>query len=309
VRELALKAGKYIQGAQQAAAYEPPSPPPPPPSAPGLDPNNPYSRPYTPNSGAYSPPSGGSSSFFNTAPAGAGASSGGYDPGGNMFGAYSTPHPIGPDMVKRKNGEQMVTILDVVLDMALYAVIIAVAITAFLMVVPRVFLKEYREDVIASTADNANPLTNEDIDLLLDISFGAALVSGLSAGFGSCLSMVFHCGGIHIAATSVLGGKGALVDFMHRYVPFVTYAVLIFTIVLTLGLVLLTVSEAVGSLLMMALFGGMLIYILWSIWLVGKSYELGSFFGCIAIVIGVIISGVISCIFNTMFSSVSALPF
>jgi hypothetical protein len=143
----------------------------------------------------------------------------------------------------------------------------------------------------------------------MDISVVGSLIAGLMIGLSSCITIVFDCVGIHIAATSILGGKGGMVDFMHRYIPFMTYTILIVTIVAVAGLVLMTVSVDFGTILLMTLAAGSLVWTFWSMWLVGRSYELGSAYGCIAIFIGLILAGVISAMFNCMFSSVSALPF
>ncbi len=160
-----------------------------------------------------------------------------------------------------------------------------------------IFTLNLIQDMFTSMDLYATGAVAEDIDVLLGASIVGVLISAVFFGIYQVISLALQGVFIHLAATAVLGGDGTLVYLYRRLVPFQTLIILIVALVL---LALSLVGDFSALLFMIGLaatVGSFYVTYLLSK-LIGEVYAFGAWSGCGAIVLGSIIQGFVFAIGN-----------
>jgi hypothetical protein len=138
-------------------------------------------------------------------------------------------------------GADTATWTNVLIDLALYAIITTLA-TLAIFTVGLEGLKDFYEDYSTFTmVDPYGTGTQEEVDwdAVGDISIALLIPISIGVGIVSIISLVIQAAGVHVAATMILGGTGTYVFLLRRYVPFQTIVTLLYGIAGVLMFVLL----------------------------------------------------------------------
>jgi len=181
---------------------------------------------------------------------------------------------------------EMATWDNVLIDFVLYAVVMALGMIAVLVFT----LDAIREMIEAMPATTVE---SEDLDAIFDAGVMPLLIMGGYVGISSALSLALQGGAIHVAAIYILGGDGTLVGFYRRLVPFQTIVTLIFAgmfVFLALG----GSAADFWFLTPVVLLLGSLVAAYKMAELVGRAYNFGVGAGCGAILLGGVLLWVVT---------------
>jgi tetratricopeptide (TPR) repeat protein len=141
---------------------------------------------------------------------------------------------------------------------------------------------------------NAMPTaTNADLDALFGASVIGLVMLAVIYGISSALSLLVQGAAIHAAATYILAGDGTLVYLYKRLVPFMTAAALVFAGLFVCLALFGSVTEF-WCLVPMILSGGTVVMVYYMSRLIGEVYNFGAGSGCGAILIGGVLLAVLS---------------
>ena len=179
------------------------------------------------------------------------------------------------------------------LDVAIYAVILAVVTLAIALVAIQPLIDLFEESLTLSDPSSAATIQADDLRIIRDASLIALIPSAIFYALYGAVGIILQAVGIHFIAITLFGGRATLVYFLHRFVTFQTIVIFIFGILTTITL--LTGSTEM-IMMMFALMGianalGVTYYL---INLVSSTYGFGWFSGCISIFLGGIFIGVVS---------------
>jgi tetratricopeptide (TPR) repeat protein len=184
-------------------------------------------------------------------------------------------------------GADTATWPNVLLDLALYGLITALATLAIFTVGLEGLKDAFEEYSALNTYSGAG----YDWDTVADLSLVFLFMMAVATGISSMIGMVIQSAGIHVAATMVLGGNGTLVLLLRRYVPFQTVVMFIYGIVSVISFVLLPSQPSLVTILSILLIPASVGLIYYSAALVADVYHFGWGSGCGAIIVGGIIVG------------------
>jgi len=182
-------------------------------------------------------------------------------------------------------GAEKATWDNVLIDFILYAVVLALATMALLL-----FGLDAIEEAFDATSTS---VTASQLDILTSASLAFLLVFAILNAVFSALSLALQGAAIHFAATSFFGGDGTLVYLYRRMVPFQT-VVLLGT---SAAIIALTLFGSTGTLLLlipMAMTAGLVIYYFVLSSLIGEVYAFGAGSGCGALIVGGVLLGALS---------------
>ncbi|HVO69584.1 MAG TPA: HEAT repeat domain-containing protein [Aggregatilineaceae bacterium] len=166
-----------------------------------------------------------------------------------------------------------------------------------------VFMLKAIQDMI----DSMPTSTTTDLSTLYDASVIGLVMVAVIYGITSVLSLLLQGAAIHAAATYILAGDGTLVYLYRRLVPFMTVVALGYAgVVVFLGLFSST-KEVLCIIPMIVMVGTVAMFYYMSK-LVGEVYNFGAGSGCGAILIGGVLLAVVSYATNyALFSLLSGL--
>lgn len=132
----------------------------------------------------------------------------------------------------------------------------------------------------------------------MSVSLPVALLYGLVYGVFQAIGLLIYDTAVHIVATTVMGGAGTLAGLVRKTTIFFTILIPIGTLIQFLPLLALNNPDLDGLFQAISLlfFGGALVY---SGTLTGRAYQFGTMRGCVSIFVGVITLIVLSvcCVF------------
>lgn len=184
-------------------------------------------------------------------------------------------------------GAESATWTNVMIDLGLYWLISVLAMIAIL-----VFSLKLIQDLFNSlptTTTGGGMPTSTDFDLIETTSIAVLIPAAMINGIYGVVAILIQGAAIHFAATTFLGGNGALVYLYRRVVPFQT----VVTLASAVGFVGLSlISEDFDAILALvsgvSAVGGIVIAVLLA-QIVGQVYNFGAGNGCAAIVGGSIL--------------------
>ncbi len=198
---------------------------------------------------------------------------------------------------KHGEGRETATWDNVGVDFLVYWVVVSISMVAVLLLVLNKI-----QDMLDSMTMTTPGTVNTDLDRLTSASIITLVVGGIFYGIVYTVSLAIQGGAIHVAATSVLGGDGKLVYLYRRLVPFQTWA---------------TFGIAAGFIVMM-MFGSATdtYFLMWLVMtvasisvayytaeIVSQVYNFGWFSGCLAMLTAGILLAVLSCGTNAILIS------
>jgi hypothetical protein len=201
---------------------------------------------------------------------------------------------------RQKHGEgiEKATWNNVALDLLVYGLLIALCLAAiFVLALGQI------QDMMDSITITTPSSTRIDIDPFLTASTGSLLLIAVFYGVMNTISLVIQGGAIHVAATMFMGGDGTLVYLYRRIVPFQTWA----TCGMTAGfLILISFGSTVEVwfLMPMLMAAGSVGIAYYTAELVSQVYDFGWFSGCVAIFIAGMLLAALSCGTNAALFSV-----
>lgn len=182
-------------------------------------------------------------------------------------------------------GAEKATWDNVLIDFILFAVVLALASMAFLI---------FSLDAIEDMFDMAStPVTASQLDTLYSASLAFLLIFAIFNAVFSALSLAMQGAAVHFAATTFFGGDGTLAYLYRRMVPFQTYVVL----GASAAIIALTLFGSTGALLLLlpiAATVGMVVYYFALSSLIGEVYSFGAGAGCGALILGSILLAALS---------------
>jgi len=182
-------------------------------------------------------------------------------------------------------GAEKATWDNVLIDFILFAVVLALVTIAFL-----VFSLDAIEEAFDSAAMSA---TSPQLDTLYSANLAFLLVFALLSAVMSAISLAIQGMAIHFAATTFFGGDGTLAYLYRRMVPFQTMVVL----GTSAAIIALTLFGSTGTLLLLipiAMTAGTVVYYFVLSSMIGEVYDFGAGSGCGALVIGGILLAALS---------------
>jgi hypothetical protein len=201
---------------------------------------------------------------------------------------------------RQKHGEgiESATWDNVALDFLVYALVIALCMAAILVLV----LGQI-QDMLDSMTITTPSSTHVDLDPIMTASAIGLIVMVVFYGITSTISLAIQGGAIHAAATLIMGGDGTLVYLYRRIVPFQTWAVF----GMTAGFLILMLFGSTTDIwfmtpLLMAVVSVGVAY--YTAELVSQVYNFGWFSGCVAIFIAGLLLAAISCGANVLLFSI-----
>lgn len=200
-------------------------------------------------------------------------------------------------------GADTATWSNVLIDLSLYAIITILATLAVFTVGLDGLQDFYDQYSSLSMVESYGTQEEIDWDVMSDISLALLIPIAIAAGIGSVVGLVLQAAGIHVAATMVLGGNGTLVYLLRRYVPFQTIVALIYGLVGVIMFVLLPSQPDMITIIAFLSVPASIALIYFSAALVADVYAFGWGSGCGAILIGGIIVSVGLGICNCLLSS------
>lgn len=175
----------------------------------------------------------------------------------------------------------------VLIDLAVYW--IAYAISSIVTVV---FLLDTINDMLIELG-YMTPV-DVDLDTLLAASLPSLIGSSLINSLGGIFGLVLQLVAIHFAAILFLGGDGTILYLFRRLVPFYTVLTAAFTVLFAIMLVFGSVTE-VWLLIPLLLAAGVIGAFYYAAELVGEVYNFGWFTGCLSIILGAVLLGAVWC--------------
>ncbi|MEO8606898.1 MAG: HEAT repeat domain-containing protein [Chloroflexota bacterium] len=127
------------------------------------------------------------------------------------------------------------------------------------------------------------------------------VIGAVVNGVASALSMVILCLLIHVVASKLLGGNGTMPFMMSQLVPFYSLMTPVFFIWLCLLVGTISIGAGMFGVLcapIMAL--AALVVVFKSAGRIGTSYDFGSAKGCMSLVAGIIVLGIISSVISSL---------
>lgn len=180
----------------------------------------------------------------------------------------------------------------VLLDLALYGLVTVLSTLAmFIFAMP--MLERLLEEAIALNPPGGT-FTLTDLELFADASLALLLPTALASGVYAVVGVLLQGAAVHFASTTFLGGDGFLVNLYRRMVPFQTAVALLWA----LSFVAFSLVGSIDTLLAYSLLmsPASLIVTLWLARLIGKVYHFGMGTGCLAIILsGVVLAAFFGC--------------
>lgn len=179
---------------------------------------------------------------------------------------------------------------NVAIDVLLYAMIAALTTVAIFVLTMNTIVDLY-ESLPASPG--ATTLTAEELDLLQDTGLGVLIPFALLSAVYAVFGLLIQGAAIHFAAITFFGGAASLVYFYRRFIPFQTVVLLAYAAafivigLLASGMEFWILAGAV------AFIGSIVVFLLLSS-LLGKVYGFGGWSGCGAILLGGLVLAAIS---------------
>lgn len=152
-----------------------------------------------------------------------------------------------------------------------------------------VFVMKAIQDMVEATPS----AMNADLDALFSAGVIGLVMLAVIYGITSVLTLLIQGAAIHAAATYVLAGDGTLVYLYKRLVPFMTVVMLAFSAVFVC-LALFSSATEVWCLVPMMIAGGTVGVVYYMSKLVGEVYNFGAGSGCGAILIGGVLLAALS---------------
>jgi hypothetical protein len=195
----------------------------------------------------------------------------------------------GKSKLKKKQthgkGAEKATWENVLIDFGIFTLVVALAVIAVMV---------FSISTIEDTANDApSSLTSSQLDTLYTASIIFIIVFAIFTGLATSINVLVQGAAVHVAATTVFGGDGTLVYLYRRLVPFQTIIMFISAAVFVF-MTLTGSPEVLCFLLPMSLAGGTIVYYYWLSKLIGEVYNFGAGSGCGALLIGSILLGALS---------------
>jgi hypothetical protein len=193
-------------------------------------------------------------------------------------------------------GRESATWDNVGVDFLVYWVVVSISMVAVLLLV----LNQI-QDMLNSMLTTPGTVST-DLDTLMSASIITLVIAGIFYGIVYTVSLVIQGGAIHVAATFVLGGNGTLVYLYRRLVPFQTWA----TFGIAAGfIVLMLFGSATDTYFLMPLVmtGASIGVLYYTVEIISQVYDFGWFSGCLAVLIAGILLAVMSCATNALLIS------
>ncbi|MBN1967331.1 MAG: HEAT repeat domain-containing protein [Anaerolineae bacterium] len=177
--------------------------------------------------------------------------------------------------------------INVLIDLALYWLVNAIGSIALFGFGMFEFMQRVYERLPASTTSPGS-LTAADLDTLANASLVALIPAALVSSFFNVIGLLFQAVVLHGVATMILSGEGTLTGLLRKLVPLLTVFSLISSVLI--GGVLITGSD---SLIMTALptvsiLGAIAILVLMAV-RIGQAYRFGPLNGCATMVIAIVV--------------------
>ncbi len=216
-----------------------------------------------------------------------------------MEGAY------GRGKAKRgaSKSQKMVTWVDLLLDLALFWLVVSIALTAVFGFGIKTLVNEYGDQVIEASARNPTPYTQDDLDTLANASVLVWLFASMTIAVSWAIFLMINGLAIHLAATMGMAGKNSYVDFMHRFIPFVTVVALIYGAVSALTILLIPSAPGIAGLLWTMMGVGVIVSLFVMAWLIGSVYQFGIIYGFATMILSVVVSCILGCLLNFALST------
>jgi hypothetical protein len=195
----------------------------------------------------------------------------------------------GKRKLKRKQahgkGAEKATWDNVLIDFILFAVVLALVTMAFL-----VFSLDAIEEAFEASATS---VTADQLDTFYSASMAFLIVFAIFSAVISAFSLAIQGLAIHFAATTFFGGDGTLAYLYRRMVPFQT----VIALGTSAAIIALTLFGSTGTLLLLiplAMTVGTVVYYYVLSSLIGEVYNFGAGSGCGALLIGGILLAALS---------------
>jgi hypothetical protein len=194
-------------------------------------------------------------------------------------------------------GRETATWDNVTVDFLVYWVVVSICMVAVLLLV----LSKIQEMLDSMLMTTPGTVTT-DLDTLMSASIIALVVGGIFYGIVYTISLAIQGGAIHVASTLVLGGNGKLVYLYRRLVPFQTWA----TFGIAAGFIILMMfGSATDTYFLMPLVmtAASIGVIYFTVEIISQVYDFGWFSGCLAMLIAGILLAALSCGTNALLIS------
>ena len=179
---------------------------------------------------------------------------------------------------------------NVTIDVLLYALISALS-TAAIFVLTLSTIVDLFESLPPSATTGS--LTTAELDMLTNTSLGILIPFALISGLYAAVGVLIQGAAIHFAAITFFGGAASLVYFYRRFIPFQTVVTLAYAaIFIVAGLLgsgmefwlIIGATGFIGSIVVLFMLSSLL----------GKVYSFGSGAGCGAILLGGLVLAAVS---------------
>jgi hypothetical protein len=195
---------------------------------------------------------------------------------------------------------------NILLDLVLYVLVVALGAVAVLTLGLSGMQEWVEEYTPTYTLADEGYMTAPDFDYLDDMSLVIMIPLALLSGAASAVTLLIQAAGIHIAATRVLAGDNTLEYFLRRFLPFQTIVALLSAAATTIMLLLIPSDPGVAVLFWFALAAGGVSIVYYTVTLIADVYRFGLGSGCCAIFLGAILAGVALMLFQCLFTGTLA---
>lgn len=177
---------------------------------------------------------------------------------------------------------------NVLVDFIIFALVIALSIIAIMFLSLTAF-----DEAMDSAPTNSTSLMTGQLDTLLAASVVFTIVFAVFTGIFSAINMMIQGAAIHFSATTIFGGDGTLVYLYRRLVPFQTVIMLIGSAAFVV-ITLMRSPELLCFMFPMLSIAGTVIYYYLLSKLIGEVYNFGAGSGCGALLISSVLLAVLS---------------
>ncbi|MBZ0298126.1 MAG: HEAT repeat domain-containing protein [Anaerolineae bacterium] len=168
----------------------------------------------------------------------------------------------------------------------------------------------YNNGEVKNAPEPVDPTFISRADQVSTLSFPIAIVAGLSSGIGGLISLLINLLFTHLAARTLFGGRATLPHLVYKVASFyngrlpILYGLVFVTLILTFALGGGIIS-AIGS-LVIGVYSLLLFFKL--IGRIGETYDFGTGKGCLSLLVGSLVVGVIGGVILLLFNEpISAL--
>jgi hypothetical protein len=198
---------------------------------------------------------------------------------------------------KHGPGIEKATWENVSIDFLVYALAVSISFMAIILLALGPI-----QDMLNSMPMTTTSTVSADLDTLRTASVISLIIAAIFYGIVYTISLAIQGGMIHAAATLVLGGDGTLVYLYRRLVPFQTWA----TFGIAAGFIIIMLFGSATDtffLMPMVVVIASVSVAYYTAEIISQVYNFGWFTGCLAMIIAAILLAVLSCGANAVLFS------